>query len=85
MRVLQLTVSSQGGAGIAALRLHRALRAAGIDSAFLSKDLVLDYKGESMEDDFFYYKPEPYWKRIMLKLRHALWPITWVRIKRELG
>ncbi len=56
MKVVQVTTSSRGGAGIAALRLHRALRKAGVSSAFLSKDLSIDFEGNTVEDDFFAHK-----------------------------
>ena len=38
MRILQLATSSQGGAGIAANRLHKALVEVGIDSTFYTLD-----------------------------------------------
>ncbi|MBX2826555.1 MAG: glycosyltransferase [Flavobacteriaceae bacterium] len=67
MRILQVTTSSKGGAGIAALRLHTALRDQGISSAFLSKDLTIDFDGNSIQDNFFNYRKASLISRIRRK------------------
>lgn len=56
MKILHITTSSKGGAGIAALRLHNALCQNGIESAFISINLSINYKNEIIEDSFFRYK-----------------------------
>jgi glycosyltransferase involved in cell wall biosynthesis len=43
MKILHLATSSNGGAGIAAIRLHNGLQNLGVDSAFISRENVEDY------------------------------------------
>ena len=43
MRILHLATSSNGGAGIAAIRLHNGLQNLGVDSAFISRENLEDY------------------------------------------
>lgn len=52
MKVVHLTTSSRGGAGIAALRLHEALREVGVVSAFVSTDCTINFEGEKISDSF---------------------------------
>lgn len=68
MKVLQITTSSKGGAGIAALRLHQALRDAGVSSAYLSKDLTIDFNGNEIADDFFAYHAPSFLTKVLRKL-----------------
>lgn len=74
MKVLQVTTSSKGGAGIAALRLHYALRASGISSGFLSTDLTIDFDGEVVDDTFFKYKKASLFIRTIRKVRSLILP-----------
>lgn len=74
MKVLQITTSSKGGAGIAALRLHNALRDSGISSGFLSTDLTINFNGEVIDDPFLKYKRMTLFKRAIRKVRSFVWP-----------
>ncbi|QNM86255.1 glycosyltransferase [Polaribacter pectinis] len=75
MKVLQITYSSKGGAGIAAKRLHTALQQNGVSSAYLSTNLTIDFKNEIVNDSFFKYKKPTILKRIGLKFLN-LFPIS---------
>lgn len=55
MKVLHITTSCKGGAGIAALRLHEALCAQGVSSGYLSGNLTINFNNEIVVDDFFKY------------------------------
>lgn len=68
MRILHITNSSGGGAGIAALRLHKALVEVGVQSAYLSTNLSVNYRNEVIEDEFFSYKKPSILKKIVAKL-----------------
>ncbi|MFD0864101.1 glycosyltransferase [Sungkyunkwania multivorans] len=72
LKVLHITTSSKGGAGIAALRLHEALRSQGISSAFLATDLTIGFDGKQQEDTFFKYQRPNLLKRIANKVRRAI-------------
>ncbi|WP_034261570.1 glycosyltransferase [Altibacter lentus] len=74
MKVLHITTSSRGGAGIAAWRLHTALRSQGIASAFLAKDTCVNFEGETVADPFFAYHRASLSKRILRKLGHWVYP-----------
>ena len=64
MKVLHLATSLSGGAGIAALRLHRAMRSQGVDSRMLA--LRADIKDESIAE-------LPQWKgRLVAPIRESL-------------
>lgn len=68
MKVLHITTSSKGGAGIAAMRLHQALMENGLVSGFLSSNLTVDFDNKIVEDTFFkYYRPSLL-KKIRFKL-----------------
>lgn len=67
MKVLHITRSSKGGAGIAALRLHQALSQPGVESAFISTNLSINYNNEVLVDDFFTYKRPSFLQRILNK------------------
>ncbi|MEL6812987.1 MAG: glycosyltransferase, partial [Bacteroidota bacterium] len=68
MKVIQVTTSSKGGAGIAALRLHQALHKAGIQSAYISLDRTIDYANLEVKDSFFAYRKPSLGQRIFRKL-----------------
>ena len=74
MKVVHLTTSSRGGAGIAALRLHHALRAEGVESAFLARDLTIDFGGYTIEDSFFNYRKPSALRRLFDTIRIRLFP-----------
>jgi len=84
MRVVQITTSSKGGAGIAALRLHKALQQAGIASAYLSMDKTIDFNNQEMDDPFFAYQKPSFFKRIVLKTQKFLWPSEVQRYQQQL-
>jgi len=70
MKVLHITTSSKGGAGIAALRLHQALRKKGVASGFLSTNLTIDFDNNIVEDTFFKYNKPSVFKKIRMKLEN---------------
>lgn len=69
MKVLHITSSSKGGAGIAALRLHEALQQQGIQSGYLSANLTVDFNNKPIKDNFFTYKKPTLFKRALLKIQ----------------
>lgn len=69
MKILHITSSSQGGAGIAALRLHEALCQNGVSSGFLSSNLTIDFNNEAIADSFFQYKKPTFLKKLPLKFQ----------------
>lgn len=84
MKILQITTSSRGGAGIAALRLHNALRGMGIASAFISNNVSIDFEGNEFVDPFFEYKKPSFLNRIQLKIQAVLFPKKLQKMKSEL-
>lgn len=68
MKILQITTSSKGGAGIAALRLHEALRSCGIESAYLAKDLTIGFNGDEVSDTFFTYQKPSMFQKMLRKI-----------------
>lgn len=68
MKVLHITISNKGGAGIAALRLHTALVENGVQSAFLSKNETIDFANKKIDDSFFKYKKLSLMQRVFKKL-----------------
>lgn len=69
MKVLHITSSSRGGAGIAALRLHKALCQEGVVSGYLSANLTINFSNETVIDDFFRYKNPSILKKIQAKFQ----------------
>lgn len=69
MKVLHITVSNKGGAGIAASRLHCALIENGVQSAYLSKNETIDFTNKKIDDSFFKYKKVNLFQRILKKLK----------------
>ncbi len=70
MKVLNITTSSRGGAGIAAMRLHQALTQNGVASGFLSTNLTIDFDNKIVEDAFFKYNKPSVLKRLRIKLEN---------------
>ncbi len=73
-KIVHITTSYKGGAGIAALRLHRALREAGVASAFLSKDFTEDFEGNKIENNFFAYSRPGTFRKIKNKITQLFFP-----------
>ncbi|MDC7995712.1 glycosyltransferase [Altibacter sp. HG106] len=68
LKVLHITTSPKGGAGIAAFRLHNALRRCGVASAFLTKKKSIDYDGSLQQDPFFEYQAASLFQRLSNRL-----------------
>ena len=85
MKVVQVITSSKGGAGIAALRLHKALQQAGIQSAYLAMDKTLNFDDAEIEDAFFTYQKPSLLKRALLKLQTTINPSYWQQYKKKLA
>ncbi|MEE9409088.1 MAG: glycosyltransferase [Polaribacter sp.] len=68
MKILHITYSHKGGAGIAAKRLHTALQQNGVSSAYLSTNLTINFNEEVVIDNFFEYKKPSILKKIKLKI-----------------
>lgn len=84
MKIIHINTSSQGGAGIAAQRLHRALREFGVSSAFISKDLSIDFDGNIINDAFFRYIKPSLLQKITHKLRVTFFPKKSQKVEREI-
>ncbi|PQB03882.1 glycosyltransferase [Aureitalea marina] len=67
-KVLHLSTTARGGAGIAAFRLYEAQRARGHQVAFLSKTIAIDFEGTELVDHSLSYKRPGPWKRAMIKI-----------------
>lgn len=74
MKVLHITTSSRGGAGIAAKRLHDALRENGVQSGFLSANQTIDFDNQIVNDSFFAYQKPSFFKKIYLKFEALFFP-----------
>ena len=72
MKVLHVTYSSKGGAGIAAKRLHDALQSNGLASGYLSTNLCVNFKNEIIENTFFIYKRPSLFKKVKRKIESLL-------------
>lgn len=85
MKVLHVTYSSKGGAGIAALRLHNALQENGVKSAYLSVNLTISFENKEVDDPFFLYKKPSLLKKIGNKFLSLL-PLTKrLRLKKNIN
>ena len=84
LKVLHLTTSSKGGAGIAALRLHEALREQGLASAYVSKNLTIDFTGISINDPFFLYRIPSISKKIVNKIKSLFFLSEAQKLQRKL-
>ena len=74
MKVLHITTSSKGGAGIAALRLHEGLRKEGVASAYLSINKTITFQNREIEDPFFKYYRTSLLKRMLRKIKSVVAP-----------
>jgi glycosyltransferase involved in cell wall biosynthesis len=72
MKILHITTSSKGGAGIAALRLHAALCESNITSGYLSLNLTLNFDNQVVNDMFFKSKKQSICQRVMGKIKTIL-------------
>lgn len=81
MKVLHVTTSSRGGAGIATLRLHKALIEYGVSSAFLSINQTINFDNEVIKDSFFEYKKHS----LLKKIRNKIYPSKKIFFERELN
>lgn len=75
MKILHITSSSKGGAGIAALRLHEALRQQEVVSGYLSANLTINFSNKTVIDDFFRYEKPSILKKIKAKFQ-KYFPLT---------
>ncbi|MEM7086971.1 MAG: glycosyltransferase [Bacteroidota bacterium] len=83
MKIVNITCSSKGGAGIAALRLHNSLREDGNECAFVSKDLTINYDGQILESSFFEYRKPTLWDRLRHKVRYLVGFDRYAKLKEE--
>lgn len=74
MRVLHITRSVKGGAGIAAKRLHDALCENGVQSGFLSSNLTIGFNNQIINDSFFTYRKPSLLKKVYLKVMALFFP-----------
>ncbi|MGJ8759783.1 MAG: glycosyltransferase [Polaribacter sp.] len=80
MKVLQVTCSSKGGAGIAALRLHNALQENNVQSAYVSVNLTINFENKEIVDPFFFYKKPSLLQKIVNKIVAIIKPTRRSRI-----
>lgn len=76
MKVVHLTTSSKGGAGIAAMRLHEGLCKIGVNSAYLSTDTTINFQNVKIDDTFFAYQRPSFFKKLLRKLKAKISPTT---------
>jgi len=74
MKVLHITKSVKGGAGIAAKRLHEALCENGVQSGFLSSNLTIRFNNQIVNDPFFIYQKPSLLKKVYLKIKVLFFP-----------
>jgi len=74
MKVLHITKSVKGGAGITAKRLHDALCEKGIQSGFLSCNLTIDFNSQIIKDPFFIYQKPSLARKFYLKMMVLFFP-----------
>ncbi len=74
MKIVQVTTSPKGGAGIAAFRLHNALRDTGVSSAYVSNTLTMDFDGRQIDDPMFRYEKPSIANRFIAKLKSMASP-----------
>jgi len=84
MKVLHVTTSSKGGAGIAARRLHEALCKHGVKSAFVSTNLTIDYNNQITNDPFFAYRKPNFKEKVLRKIKKKFTVFRRERLKKEL-
>ncbi|NND62534.1 MAG: glycosyltransferase [Flavobacteriaceae bacterium] len=74
MKVVHVTTSSKGGAGIAAYRLHTALLKIGVSSAYVSLNKTEDFKGREVNDEILSYKRPTVINKILRKFNKVFNP-----------
>ena len=85
MKVVHITSSSRGGAGIAAKRLSDALVTLGVQSAYISKNHSLDFDQQQLsEDPVLTYQKLSGFKKLWVKLMQKIAPGPYVAFKRKL-
>ncbi|WP_309609250.1 glycosyltransferase [Flavobacterium sp.] len=84
MKVLHITTSSKGGAGIAALRLHTALCESGTLSAYLSTNLTINFENKIIDDTFFEYKKPSIVQKIKTKFQNFFFPTEFQKATKKL-
>ncbi|MDT0556034.1 glycosyltransferase [Patiriisocius hiemis] len=84
MKVVHVTTSSRGGAGIAALRLHKALQKQGVASAYVSKDLTVDFEGNEVLSSFFSYRKPTFFQKLGQKLYRIFFPTRAQKLQKQL-
>ena len=84
MKVVQVTSSVKGGAGIAAFRLHKALRARGVACAFVSRDYTIDFEGTTHKDTFFTYTKPSGAARLRYQLQSNFYPTPRQKYQKKL-
>ncbi len=83
MKVLHVTTSSKGGAGIAARRLQQALYECDIKSAFVSTNLTIDYNNQTISDSFFVYRRANIIEKAIRKIKNYFKISQKERLKKE--
>lgn len=73
-KVVHINTAPGGGAGIAARRLQGAQQAAGMQAAFISKSLSLDFAGTQFNDPFMAYSRPGVLQRLKRKLTRVINP-----------
>jgi len=84
MKILHITTSSRGGAGIAALRLHEGLSKIGVTSAYLSINKTITFQNIEVEDPFFMYKRPSMFKKIFRKIKSIIAPSQFQKLTSQL-
>ena len=75
MKIVHVTSKTKGGAGVAALRLFKALQNfSDVQVAFVSIDKTINYNGDIINDAFFSYLKPTLFKRANLKLANIFFP-----------
>ncbi|MCW5519181.1 glycosyltransferase [Aureitalea sp. L0-47] len=85
MKVVHITTSPKGGAGIAAFRLHSALREAGISSAYVSNSITVGFDGEVLDDPMFTYHKPTFTEKITRKLKKIINPSEADKFRQQLA
>ena len=71
MKILHISTTDKGGAGIAAKRLYLAQKRAGYKVAFLSNSITIDFSGQELEAHSLSYAKPGLGKRFLRKIK--LW------------
>jgi len=84
IKVVHITTSPRGGAGMAALRLYQALQNNGVASAYISNKLTINFEGNTLVDSFFKYHKPSLLKRAQLKIKSVFFPSSSQKIHKEI-